>query len=461
MSRRTLAFSGVLHAKAMAHLLPPDGREAAAILLCGLGHGPNANLVVHEFLPVPHEECPIRKSDFITWPGQRLEDARDRAEQEGFTLVLTHSHPGGLFDFSEADDASDAVVMRHLFDGWCGAPPPVLGSAIMVPGGAVRARTYSAANERLNMSVRIAGHQILHYHPGISPADLPMPFGDAMGVELRRRTACVIGVSGTGSVVAEQVARLGFGRIVLIDFDAVELKNLNRILNSTIADATAERLKVEMFAAAIRTYRSDAVIVPVADTIMSRNAVVAASEADIIFSCVDSSEGRQIADLIAQVYLIPLIDMGVTIPTRRTLDGEPAVADALGRIDYVQPGRSSLGTRGIYSPESLRAEYLRRAAPEVLAEAVAEGYIKGAHAEAPGVIALNMRAASAAVLEYVARAFPYRHESNEEYAQTTFRLAEMEEDVYPERYFDVAMSHLLGRGAVEPLLGLPVLAADA
>jgi hypothetical protein len=453
---RTLAFSGVLHAKAAAHLLQ-DGREAAAILLCAFGHGPEANLVVRDIIPVPIDECPVRKPDFIVWPGARLAEAQDRAEDGGLTLVLIHSHPGGLFDFSEADDASDGFVMRQLFDGWCGTPPQVIGSAVMVHSGAIRARAYSASGDPLNMDVRVAGDDIRHFRPGSPSIATPMAFGDEMGLELRYRTACVIGVSGTGSIVAEELARLGFGRIILIDFDRVERKNLNRILNSKTADAEEKRLKVEMFAEAISAYRDDAVVEPVGKSIISRDAVLAASTADIVFSCVDSVEGRQVADLIAQAHLIPLVDVGVTIPTRRTANGGAAVADAIGRVDFVQPGRSSLGSRGVWTPESLRAEYLARAAPKAHADEMAEGYIKGAHAEAPGVIALNMRAASAAVLEYLARAFPFRHEPNERYARTTFSLAEMEEEHFAEGYFDPAMSHILGMGASEPPLMMPTL----
>lgn len=460
MSRRTLAFSGVLHARLATHLLPPDGSEAAAILLCTFGHGLNASLIVRDFVPVPYTECAIRKADYIVWPGERLAEAQDRAEQEGMTLVLIHSHPGGLFDFSDADDASDAVVIRHLFDGWFGPTPAVIGSAVMIPGGAVRARTYSVAGDRLNMQVRVAGNEIIHFSPDPSDLTVPMAFSDGMRVALKTRTACIIGVSGTGSVVAEQVARLGFGRIILIDFDRVEHKNLNRILNATTGDAEGARFKVEMFKEAIGNYRNDADVVAICDTILSCDAVIAAASADIIFSCVDGSEGRQVADLIAQAYLIPLIDMGVTIPTRRTPSGAAAVADVIGRIDYIQPARSSLGSRGVYTPESLRADYLARVAPEVHADAVAEGYIRGVHAEAPGVIALNMRAASAAILEYIARAFSFRHEPNENFARVVFSLAEMEEDTYPEGHFDVAMSHILGCGATQQLLGLPILGTD-
>ncbi len=86
------------------------------------------------------------------------------------------------------------------------------------------------------------------------------------------------------------------------------------------------------------------------------------------------------------------------------------------------------------------------------------GYIKGLAEEAPAVITLNMRAASACVNEFVARAFPYRQEPNRLYARTEFSLAAAEEDYTAEDAFERADNLILGRGALEPLLGLPVLA---
>lgn len=46
-----------------------------------------------------------------------------------------------------------------------------------------------------------------------------------------------IGNSGTGSIVVEQLGRLGVGEFVFVDPDAIEAKNLNRILNATSEDA--------------------------------------------------------------------------------------------------------------------------------------------------------------------------------------------------------------------------------
>ena len=87
-----------------------------------------------------------------------------------------------------------------------------------------------------------------------------MAFTSEMRAWLGRMSVCVIGVSGTGSIVAEQLARLGVGEIILIDFDKLEERNLNRILNSSLADIGS--YKVEMFADAIRRYRPDCEVVP-------------------------------------------------------------------------------------------------------------------------------------------------------------------------------------------------------
>lgn len=455
---RSLAMTGSDHARLVEHLLPGDGLEAAAILICAAGSHEGVPLVVREVLPVAHDQCGSRASDAITWPGETLARAQAIAEDEGSTIVLAHSHPDGPLAFSATDDASDKAVHRALLDGWTGPRPPCVGSLIMVPGGAMRARTCDAGGAVRDLDhVRVAGDDITHYDLGQSTLP-PMAFGDGMRTSLARRRACVIGVSGTGSIVAEQLARLGFGGLTLIDHDHIERKNLNRILNSTLADARDGAPKVEMAARAISRFRDDIEIATVNDSILSRAGALAAARCDVVFSCVDSSEGRQIADLIARAFLIPLIDMGVSIPTRATPGGGRAVADAIGRIDYVQPGRSSLASRQVFTPASLRAEYLMRHAPEDHRAELDAGYIRGAPQEAPAVIALNMRAASAAVLEYIARAFPFRHGQNGDHARTIFRLSEGDEERFAEDDFepDTAPG---ARGDAEPLLGMPKLAA--
>jgi hypothetical protein len=289
-----------------------------------------------------------------------------------------------------------------------------------------------------------------------APERRPMAFTSDMSRELGRLTACVIGVSGTGSVTAEQLSRLGFGRVIGIDHDHVEDKNLNRILNTTLADAKEERAKVHIFAERINQVRSDPFFTGIDADVMTRRAVLAASQADVIFCCVDKLRGRMVADRLAATFLLPLVDVGVAIPTRKTPDGL-AISEVTGRVDYVYPGGSSLADRGVYTAALLHAEALAEADPAAHADQVRAGYIDGMPEQAPAVIALNMRASSACVMEFIARAYPFRQQSNREFARIRFMLAEAFEEREAESAFTAKPTPLLGAGAVEPLLGLPVL----
>ncbi|MEQ1783241.1 MAG: ThiF family adenylyltransferase, partial [Hyphomonadaceae bacterium] len=239
MSAIVLAFSGVEHLDLKRHLFPGDGREAAAIVLCKDAGFARNRLLAHTIFLIPHDECQ-RASDRLTWPGEWLSRAIDVAEAESLSIILTHSHPGGLFEFSAIDDESDRMVVPTIFAGWSGQQPPLgHGSAIMTPCGGMRARLYDEKHRSTEVSqVAIIGDDIRFDFPD-EQSGSNMAFGASQTALLSRLHAVIMGASGTGSVIAEQVVRLGFSEVTLIDFDRVESKNLNRILNSTQADANA------------------------------------------------------------------------------------------------------------------------------------------------------------------------------------------------------------------------------
>lgn len=213
-----------------------------------------------------------------------------------------------------------------------------------------------------------------------------------------------------------------------------------------------------MFQDAIRRYDPHCQVRAVSASIATREATLAACEADVLFSCVDTAEGRHIADRLAAACAMPLFDVGVSIPTRQAGE-DRAIAEVCGRIDYVQPGGSTLLDRDVYSGATLEAEYLARVAPGTYRRRVVEGYIKGLAEQAPAVISLNMRAASATVMEFIARVFPFRHTSNRSFARTIFMLAGGEEEHVSEDAFAASGAIPTCIGLQEPLLGLPALAA--
>lgn len=81
---------------------------------------------------------------------------------------------------------------------------------------------------------------------------------------LRRAHVMVIGCGGVGSWAAEAVTRSAFGRVTVIDFDTVCIRNFNRQLQAV--DGTVGKPKVEVLAERLRLInpqaRVDAVVRP-------------------------------------------------------------------------------------------------------------------------------------------------------------------------------------------------------
>lgn len=231
-------------------------------------------------------------------------------------------------------------------------------------------------------------------------------FGKATVSILQKLKVGVIGVSGTGSIVAEQLVRLGIGEIVLVDNDVVEEKNLNRILNSKKRDALSEIFKVEMFEQYIK-------IAELPTKVITRNTVVAnyetikeLSQCDVLFGCLDSIDGRHHLNIISTCYIIPYFDVGVKL----VADGSGGVDEITTAAHYIQPGKSSLMSRHVYNSEMLSAASLKRENPEEYAKRLQEKYIVGAQETSPAVISVNMLAASIVVLDFLARVHQYRNE---------------------------------------------------
>lgn len=455
----TLVVDGITHNKLKKHLFM-DTNEAVLILLCSRAEINGAlKLLTEKVIFIPHDEC-SRANDRICWPGKYLDDAVDVAESDDRTIVIMHSHPGGYFDFSEVDNQSDREVIPSIF---ADLPSERLanelhGTALMTPDGAIKARLYDHKHSLTEIDLTaIYGDNVSFFWNNLKTHNRPMAFTDGMKAELSKLSVSVVGVSGTGSIVAEQLARIGFGHINVVDFDRVELKNLNRILNSTAKDSSDNSLKVDVFKKAVEKFSPSTNVFTTPLSINNRRAITSVAETDILFCCVDSQMGRNICDLISSAFLIPLFDVGVVIPIRKQPNGNESILDINVRLDYVQPRGSSLLDRGVYSPEGVAAEDLAQIDPALYDERVREGYMPGSLEEAPAVITSNMYAASLCVQEFIARAYPYRLNNNRDYARTLISLGENEMEFLSEDDFNVSDLSFIAKAFGKPLLGIPSL----
>jgi hypothetical protein len=421
-------------------------------------------MLVQTLHPIPYDQCTLRSPEAVAWSTDIIIPWLQKANEQGLSVVKIHSHPGGFSKFSDQDARSDGDLFPCV-SGWIDAEVPH-ASAVMLPDGRMFGRAFVDGGTSAPLAtIMVVGDDLDIWHAdefdALGPIRLPaftrrhaQAFGDSTTRRLRRLSAAVIGCSGTGSVVIEQLMRLGIGRLILVDEDVIKDLNLNRILNATMKDAQERRHKVDMVGEAIEHIGLGTIVERYPFNLKDPRAVRAVAECDIIFGCVDTAEGRFIANLLASFYLLPYIDVGVALEA----DDDGAITQVCGYIHYLQPAASSLISRGSVDMEDVRAEGLKRQNPEFYETNRRAGYIRNVDEDRPAVISVNMMLAGMAVNEMLARIHLFRDEPNASYGTIGVSISQVQ--FYSERESGMPCRIIAphaGRGDVEPLLEQPEL----
>lgn len=197
-------------------------------------------------------------------------------------------------------------------------------------------------------SVRVVGRRLkVTFHPDDTApravesqvATLSVWGRRAQGDLVRTRVG-VIGLGSVGSLVAELLSRVGVQRLTYIDFDQIEIRNLDRTLGATEDDAKAKRSKVDV---AARTTQASHTAVrldlrSLTENVLTSKGLAAALDCDVLISCVDRPWPRFLLNDIAYAHLIPVIDGGIA--ARVKPDETPLHVD--WRIHTVGPDNACL-----------------------------------------------------------------------------------------------------------------------
>ena len=458
----TLTLTAIHHDMLMRHLFPDDGCEAVAIALCGRASSDERHkLLVRRIELVPYSACSVRLPDRVTWPTDFLLPLLEESTKNNWALVKIHGHKG-YAQFSSVDDVSDRQLFPSIYS-WTDSNKPHASVILMDDGRAFgRVVTEDGLFESL-LSVNVVGDDLTFFTADKnSPALVPefgrrvaQTFGSGTYERLNKLQIAVIGCSGTGSPVIEQLARNCVGSLVLVDPDHIEEKNLNRILNATMEDARAKRLKVEVAARAIRAMGLGTKVQVHAKSLFDPEVIREVATCDVIFGCMDTIDGRYLLNKLASFYLLPYFDLGVKIEA----DGSGSVDQVCGTVHYLKPDGSSLLSRNVFTLEQVRTAGLQRTDPAQYQQQVKEGYIVGAQEDRPAVIQLNSLIASLAVNEFLARLHPYRLDPNGDYAVNRISLSHGICDHEPDGEPCRVLARHAGRGDVEPLLEWAELSA--
>lgn len=443
------------------HLFPGDGKEAVAFLVCGRRHGVQKHIfTVQKVVPVAYGDCSVRAPDQVVWSTDVVDKLIGQCYGNGLGIVKVHCHPGNsIRHFSWIDEQSDSTLFASLITLMDDGLPHA--SVVMMEDGEMFGRVFQEDQNYCDFSsIVVAGNDIEFWsrhtggpHSNGSSLRTEQAFGKGTLQFLRGCTIGVVGCSGTGSIVIEQLARLGVGHLVLVDPDRVEEKNLNRIFNTGHDDIG--KPKVEVLATAIQRMGLGTQVTPLATTLADRSAVLAVAECDFIFGCMDGVEGRHLLNRLATFYVIPYWDVGV----RLEADGQGGIDHISGAVHYIQPGQSSLLTRGVYTMKALKAEELRRTDPDYYQQQVAEGYLRGVNEDRPAVVSVNALYSALCVNDFLARIHPYRNVHNADCAYLSASLMDMVMFNEPESQYERCsmLAGRVGRGDIDPLLDRPDL----
>src|ERR1700733_9960366 len=182
------------------------------------------------------------------------------AARENLSVVFVHSHPGSAPpEFSRTDDQGEI----HLANFLSVRAPSTKPVAVVVSAGGWRARRLGTDTPARIVSVG-AQLQVLFDPNNIQgPAALKFDrqvraLGAAGQKHLESLTVAIVGLGGTGSIAAEQLAYLGVRKFILIDPDRIDLTNLNRVVGALANDIG--RLKTDVAADMIARIVSDSVV---------------------------------------------------------------------------------------------------------------------------------------------------------------------------------------------------------
>lgn len=382
-----------------SHLMADAGRESAAILAAGFFENRQGiHFTVRGMLAPGDEDYDIRTACSLQMSPLFLDRAIGMAERDGVALILSRTHPlpGNGPRYPESDAAGEGesygTARRCLGDRQ-------MGSLLLSPRTMI-GRVWTA-DGRVEPVDKL---RIVDRHVEFRPLDRrlarPSPVDAglydrqirALGLDGQRVLSCIrigiVGLGGTGSAVAEQLARGGVRHFTLVDHDRFAPSSRTRMYGTDASTGCGP--KVEIVGDHIRRISPGSAVKQAEVDVVSQDGLALLKECDLVFSCTDRHRPRSVLDELAYQMFIPVIDMGVGLDSR---DGR--ITGGSVRINLASPSLPCLYCAGVISADRILAESL---GPGYRSARAQRGYVAGLDDDAPSVVSLTTMAASLAVL---------------------------------------------------------------
>ncbi len=314
-----------------------------------------------------------------------------RCEEQSLVFGFAHAHPKGVSEFSHVDDANEETLVTALRNR---NGSEIHFVALLWSDGRWTARIRNGLRpEQCEYAshVVIVGHALGICLHSVKARDEKIfarqaaAFGAPFTAKLQSLRVAVIGAGGAGSSVITLLARAGVGQLVIVDGDALDISNLNRVRGVAISDAGKNKARL------LKSYIDELGLPTKVCAIESRVdqdpvAIDALSTCDVVFGCTDDQIGRELLNAAMYVYAHAYIDMGLGGQVHEDAGGHPYLRYHFGRVSTVLPEAGEcLNCQGIIREAWIRHDYARRSEPNLSEAQAQERYLEGGAEQAPGV----------------------------------------------------------------------------
>jgi molybdopterin-synthase adenylyltransferase len=370
--------------------------ETAAIVLAEAVHTPGGHwrLLAHTVIVPPSGAYLIRTKIRVQLAPVFIAEVLKKARHSKQSVILVHTHPfDGDVLASEIDKEGERQLFPRIFARVPGVPH---GRVIFGRKGYDAMIRPQEGELELPLELIDVGREVRWLPRTAEQYDTDARFDRqirAFGSEGQARIQSlrvgIVGLGGTGSVVAQQLAHLGVGRFLLIDPDNIESANLNRVIGSTQQDVG--RSKVEIGSRLIKQISPLTDVRAVDGSVYSHKIARELLDTDFFFCCTDSQGSRAVLTQLAYQYRVPCIDLGVSLLAE---GGE--ITRITGRVQMLASGLPCLICLNLLDSEAVRRDL------QTDAERRADPYIVGGLEPQPAVISINSVVASFAVTMFLA-----------------------------------------------------------
>lgn len=306
------------------HLYPGDGGEHAAVVLAALverpGHAPRL-LVREVHLAQDGVDYGVSPQGHGRLSATFINRAIVRARNERMVYLHVHNHGSDRsVEFSGVDYASHERGYPALLDIAKGMPVGALVFGLR----SLQVDLWWSKTERAKLkhcTVVSSRIQRLYSSPSRAPKAAYRPsvdrqvrfLGEAGQAQLAGARVAVVGLGGVGSMVVQDLVRMGIGELLLIDSDRFEETNLSRVVTSIFRDAARKPPKTELAARYAKLVNPSVRCEVIDDDVAYEDVADKLVDCDFIFLCADTMRARLVVNAIVNQHLIPAVQVGSKI----------------------------------------------------------------------------------------------------------------------------------------------------